>query len=137
MLQVQIGVSTILMTAALWPIILGFLPASYNINFGNTFVHGNAVKTFFCISVGLWGGCVIGFVTEYFTSFSYNPTQEVARSTETGAATNIIYGLALGYKVRQLQGGCCWFCLGGGQLATVCSWSRDLCACVCSPRSFP
>jgi Na+/H+-translocating membrane pyrophosphatase len=24
--------------------------------------------------------------------------QEVARSTETGAATNIIYGLALGYK---------------------------------------
>ena len=89
------------MTAALWPIILGFLPASYNINFGNTFVHGNAVKTFFCISVGLWGGCVIGFVTEYFTSFSYQPTQEVARSTETGAATNIIYGLALGYKVRQ------------------------------------
>jgi len=97
-LKVQIGVSTILMTAALWPIILGFLPASYNIKFGNTFVHGNAVKTFFCISVGLWGGCVIGFVTEYFTSFSYQPTQEVARSTETGAATNIIYGLALGYK---------------------------------------
>ena len=97
-LKVQIGVSTVLMTAALWPIILGFLPAGYNIPFSNTFVHGNPVKTFFCISVGLWGGCVIGFVTEYFTSFSYTPTQEVARSTETGAATNIIYGLALGYK---------------------------------------
>jgi Na+/H+-translocating membrane pyrophosphatase len=42
---------------------------------GDTIVHGNDVKTFFCISVGLWGGCIIGFVTEYFTSFSYNPTQ--------------------------------------------------------------
>ena len=31
-------------------------------------------------------------------SYDYKPTQEVARSTETGAATNIIYGLALGYK---------------------------------------
>jgi len=35
-------------------------------------------------------------VTEYFTSHSYTPVREVARSTETGAATNIIYGLALG-----------------------------------------
>jgi Na+/H+-translocating membrane pyrophosphatase len=38
----------------------------------------------------------IGFVTEYFTSHTYSPVREVARSTETGAATNIIYGLALG-----------------------------------------
>ncbi len=67
--------STILMTAALWPIIVGFLPKSYNIPMGSTIVHGNDVKTFFCISVGLWGGCIIGFVTEYFTSFSYEPTQ--------------------------------------------------------------
>jgi len=41
---------------------------------------------------------LIGFITEYFTSYDYRPTQEVARSTETGAATNIIYGLALGFK---------------------------------------
>merc|ERR1712166_979665 len=32
------------------------------------------------------------------TSHSYTPVRDVARSTETGAATNIIYGLALGYK---------------------------------------
>jgi Na+/H+-translocating membrane pyrophosphatase len=97
--QVQIGVSTLLMTAALWPIIVGFLPSTYHVPMGTgSFVHGSDVKTFFCISVGLWGGCIIGFVTEYYTSFSYRPTQEVAESTETGAATNIIYGLALGYK---------------------------------------
>ena len=32
------------------------------------------------------------------TSYSYKPVQEVANSCETGPATNIIYGLALGYK---------------------------------------
>jgi inorganic pyrophosphatase len=32
------------------------------------------------------------------TSFSYNPVQELVTSCKTGAATNIIYGLALGYK---------------------------------------
>merc|ERR1719253_816965 len=53
---------------------------------------------FSCIAAGLWGGCIIGFITEYYTSHSYSPVREVARSTETGAATNIIYGLALGYK---------------------------------------
>lgn len=31
------------------------------------------------------------------TSHSYSPVREVARSCATGAATNIIYGLALGY----------------------------------------
>jgi inorganic pyrophosphatase len=51
-----------------------------------------------CVWSGLWAGCLIGFITEYYTSHSYNPTREVARSCETGAATNIIYGLALGYK---------------------------------------
>ena len=51
-----------------------------------------------CVLIGLWGGCIIGFITEYFTSSTYQPVRDVARSTETGAATNIIYGLALGYK---------------------------------------
>ena len=31
------------------------------------------------------------------TSHSYTPVREVANSCKTGAATNIIYGLALGY----------------------------------------
>ena len=32
------------------------------------------------------------------TSFSYSPVLELTTSCETGPATNIIYGLALGYK---------------------------------------
>ena len=42
-------------------------------------------------------GCIIGFVTEYYTSHSYKPVREVAESCTSGAAPNIIYGLALGY----------------------------------------
>lgn len=53
---------------------------------------------YICIAAGLWGGCAIGFLTEYYTSHSYQPVRDVARSAETGAATNIIYGLALGYQ---------------------------------------
>jgi len=47
--------------------------------------------------MGVWGGLFIGYITEYYTSYAYSPTKNVAQSCETGAATNIIYGLALGY----------------------------------------
>lgn len=30
---------------------------------------------FFCVAVGLWGGLVIGLVTEYFTSNRFTPVQ--------------------------------------------------------------
>ena len=47
---------------------------------------------------GLWAGLFIGIVTEYYTSHAYKPVREVAESSLTGSATNIIYGLSLGYK---------------------------------------
>ena len=47
---------------------------------------------------GLAGGCLIGFFTEYYTSDTYKPTQELAASSETGAATVIIGGISLGLK---------------------------------------
>jgi len=61
--------------------------------------EGRATRSyaFIAVAVGLWGGLAIGYITEYYTSYAYSPTQEVAHSCETGAATNIIYGLALGY----------------------------------------
>ena len=48
------------------------------------------------ILAGLIAGCAIGYFTEYFTSDTYKPTQTLADSTETGAATTIIGGLSLG-----------------------------------------
>ena len=48
------------------------------------------------ILVGLVAGILIAFSTEYFTSYAYPPTQMIARASETGAATTIIQGLAVG-----------------------------------------
>lgn len=49
-----------------------------------------------CSCMGLVSGLIIGLFTEYYTSHSYEPVRELAHSCETGAATNIIYGIALG-----------------------------------------
>ncbi len=50
------------------------------------------------ILCGLVGGCAIGYFTEYFTSDTYKPTQKLAATSETGSATVIIGGIALGLK---------------------------------------
>jgi len=47
---------------------------------------------------GLVGGCAIGYFTEYYTSDTYKPTQELAAASETGSATIIIGGISLGLK---------------------------------------
>merc|ERR1711959_664154 len=55
--------------------------------------------TYCCLSIslGLWSGLLIGYVTEYYTSHSYKPVREIAETQKQSAATGIIYGLALGY----------------------------------------
>ena len=47
---------------------------------------------------GLVGGCAIGYFTEYYTSDTYKPTQQLANASETGSATIIIGGVSLGLK---------------------------------------
>ncbi len=58
----------------------------------------NYIGVFMAMIIGLVVGVLIGLVTEYYTSFDYKPVQNLADSSETGAATTIIQGLALGYK---------------------------------------
>ena len=53
---------------------------------------------YIAILAGLVAGCAIGYFTEYYTSDTYKPTQGLADSTETGAATTIIGGISLGLK---------------------------------------
>lgn len=45
---------------------------------------------------GLLAGVIIGKATEYYTSHSYKPTQQLAESSQTGPATVIINGIGLG-----------------------------------------
>lgn len=93
-LKVQLAVTALLMTGCTYPLAYFLLPAQFTIGG----VLATPFSAWICITAGLIGGCVVGFITEYYTSHSYTPVREVAQSCETGAATNIIYGLALGYK---------------------------------------
>jgi len=60
-------------------------------------ILGN-MGVYVAILCGLIGGCAIGYFTEYYTSDTYKPTQELAAASETGSATIIIGGLSLGMK---------------------------------------
>ena len=51
---------------------------------------------FGCVVAGLVAGTIIGLATEYYTSYSYMPTKRVSESSQTGAATVIISGIATG-----------------------------------------
>ena len=51
---------------------------------------------FGCVVAGLVAGTIIGLATEYYTSYSYKPTQRVSEASQTGAATVIIGGIATG-----------------------------------------
>ena len=54
------------------------------------------ISMIWAVISGLLAGVLIGFFTEYFTSDTYKPTQELAASSETGSATVIINGISLG-----------------------------------------
>ncbi len=56
------------------------------------------IGLFGAVLSGLLAGVLIGYFTEYYTSDSYKPTQKLSSSSETGSATIIIDGIALGMK---------------------------------------
>jgi K(+)-stimulated pyrophosphate-energized sodium pump len=62
------------------------------------YVMLGALRTFWAFLAGLLAGIVIGYATEFYTSASYRPTRRLAAAAQTGAATSIIEGLALGMQ---------------------------------------
>ena len=87
-------ISSAIMAAVMYFVTDMLVPADFVING----VEYTSLGVYLCFLTGLIAGLVVGLLTEYYTSDAYNPVREVAESTKTGTATNIIFGLALGYK---------------------------------------
>jgi len=92
-LKGQLWISTVLVAAVMY-----FVTVHFMVPFEIAGKQITPMAVYFCLVLGLFSGMFIGMITEYFTSHSYKPVREVADACNTGAATNIIYGLALGYK---------------------------------------
>ncbi len=93
-LKKMLIISSVLMAIAVYPLTMWALPESFVLE-GKTVT---ALQVYLCFVAGLASGLAIGLFTEYYTSHDFKPVRELADSCATGSATNIIFGLALGYK---------------------------------------
>ena len=66
--------------------------------FGEGVVAVPAINVFFAACIGLAVGALISMVTAYYTSLGKKPVMDIVQNSSTGAATNIIAGLAVGMK---------------------------------------
>lgn len=93
--------SSILITlVASYFLIDWMLPAEMQMRFfgEETLKTVASVNVFFAACIGLAVGALISFVTAYYTSLGKKPVMDIVQNSSTGAATNIIAGLAVGMK---------------------------------------
>jgi K(+)-stimulated pyrophosphate-energized sodium pump len=81
---------------------LAFIPITYWMMHGITLkAGGNAPlwwKFYLCALIGIGVTACLFVITDYFTSTRFSPVKSTARASQTGHATNIIQGLAQGFK---------------------------------------
>ncbi|MBQ9988295.1 MAG: sodium-translocating pyrophosphatase [Clostridia bacterium] len=56
------------------------------------------INLFYAIIAGVVSGIVIGIATEYYTSSDYKPVKRIAEQSETGPATTVLSGFAIGLR---------------------------------------
>lgn len=65
--------------------------------FVNDYLMGD-IKFFYATLVGIAIMVLMVVFTEYYTSKSFRPVKLIAKASETGAGTNVISGLAMGFE---------------------------------------
>ncbi len=75
------------------------LPSTMTMNFfGEGAKEISSINVFGATCIGLAVGALISMVTAYYTSLGKKPVMDIVKNSSTGAATNIIAGLAVGMK---------------------------------------
>jgi K(+)-stimulated pyrophosphate-energized sodium pump len=75
------------------------LPETMNMMFfGEGYKEISSMNVFGAACIGLAVGALISVVTAYYTSLGKKPVLDIVKNSSTGAATNIIAGLAVGMK---------------------------------------
>ena len=100
-LKYQLIISTILLIPTIYFVAKFCLPTEFEFVTGQPgseiVIYSSANKVMICALSGLVAGLIIGYFTDYYTSNAHSPTQELTQACISGAAINIIQGLALGY----------------------------------------
>lgn len=94
------NITSILISAvAGWFLIKFMLPDTLNMKFfGEGFKEIPSRHVFYATLVGLSVGYLISLFTEFYTALGKKPVLNIVQNSSTGAATNIIAGLATGMK---------------------------------------
>jgi K(+)-stimulated pyrophosphate-energized sodium pump len=89
--------SILLTLIASFFLIKWLLPEVMYMNFfGEGSTEISSLRVFFAVCVGLFVGATISWMTEYYTGLGKPPILAIVQKSSTGAATNIIAGLATG-----------------------------------------
>jgi K(+)-stimulated pyrophosphate-energized sodium pump len=96
-----VGASALVSAILFWPATHQLFPNGLTI----AGVARSATQLYFASLIGLVMTAVVVVITNYYTSMRYRPVQKIAHASETGHATNIIAGLAVGQHATALPVG--------------------------------